>query len=94
LCAQNTNPNPDTTAMVLKVLPETIKMTNLINFIFLAPADIKIKSPTTGIQDAKNTALQPNFSRSLLSLFFCSTFFCSFFFLNFVSSLFPPYPIK
>jgi len=37
-----------------------------MNFIFFTPAEIKIKSPTIGIHAAKNIALHPNLSSSLL----------------------------
>jgi len=69
LTHQKTNANPDTTAIVFAILPETINAMNLANFIFFAPAEIKMKSPITGSHDAKNIAPHPNLLSSLLPFF-------------------------
>ena len=76
--------------MVLTIFPETIKIENFTNFIFLIPADIKIRSPITGIHAAKNIALHPNLSNILLCFF--SFVSMSVFLLIFLTNLFPPKP--
>ena len=76
--------------IVLIIFPDTMKIENFTNFIFLTPAEIKIKSPITGIHAAKNIALHPNLSNNLLCFFSC--FSRSDFFLIFLINLFPPNP--
>jgi len=63
--SQNNTPNPITTTTDLTILPETMNKINFLNSNFLAPAEIKIKSPITGIHEAKNIAPYPNLSNIL-----------------------------